>query len=265
MGSVAFKSQAIVYKATNLVNGHWYVGFTTCGLRTRERQHRHGRGNTSILRRAIDKYGQEAFVFEELHDFAGDEELAKLYEREMIAKHKPEYNLNYGGDGGTTHPDTRRKISEANKGRIPVFKGRKWTEEARLRMKEAKRGKPGPWAGKKRPEETVAKIAAALKGKSTWMKGRKHTEESRRKLSEAAKRRVGTATVKLRAAAAVNIRQAHEAIKRPVRCLNDGRVFASAREACVFYGLPKNAVSQQIAGQRRRKDGLRFEYTQGQT
>ena len=254
--------QAIVYKAVNTTNGHWYVGFTTRGLRERERQHRHGRGNTSILRRAIDKYGQEAFTFEVLYDFQGDEELAKLYEREMIAKYCPEYNLNYGGDGGSTHPDTRAKISAANKGKTPVFKGRKWTEEARLRMKEAKAGKPGPWAGKKRSAETVEKMRAAATGKPSAMKGKTYSQEIRERMSAAARTRKPrdyTEEDKNRIRSVAHL--GHAKIRKQVRCLLDGQIFPSAAAASRHYGMRDRTVSRLITGDLPpRKDGLCFEY-----
>lgn len=260
MNSAALEPKVVVYKATNLVNGHWYVGFTTKGLTYRERMHRYHRSNASLLRHAINKHGQENFVFEMLADFDGDEELAKLYEREMIEKYRPEYNLNYGGDGGTTHPDTRRKISEANKGRAAVFKGRKFSEEAleKFRATKARNGKPAPMTGKKMLPHVKEALRVANLGKPSAMKGRSHTPEALENMRRAAKtRKRYVHTAEHRAALAEG---AKEFLRKPVMCLDDGITFYSATEAAKYYGLRVNSVSRVAAGARNSAAGRRFVY-----
>lgn len=262
MNSVAYEPKIIVYKATNLVNGHWYVGFTTKGLKYREQMHRYHRSNASLLRSAINKHGQENFLFEMLADFGDDEELAKLYEREMIEKHRPEYNLNYGGDGGTTHPDTRRKISEANKGHTPVFKGRKWSEEAlaKFRATKARNGKPAPNTGKKASPEKLAKMRAAALGKPSPMKGKKHTPEALEKIRAAAQNRKPREWTQAQKDALANI--ARRVRSRAVRCVEDGLVFPSATEAAKHYGTTVNNVSRVAAGTRGSSGGRHFVYVE---
>lgn len=262
MNNAAFEPKVIVYKATNLVNGHWYVGFTTKGLTYRERMHRYHRSNASLLRHAINKHGQESFVFEMLADFDGDEELAKLYEREMIEKHRPEYNLNYGGDGGTTHPDTRRKISEANKGRAAVFKGRKFSEEAleRFRATKARNGKPAGNTGKKASPEKLAKMRAAALGKPSPMKGKKHTPETIERMRVAAQNRKPREWTQAHRDAIANI--ARRIRSKPVMCLDDGLVFPSATEAAKYYSMRVNSVSRVAAGARESAYGRHFVYVE---
>ena len=80
--------------------------------------------------------------------------------------------------GRTQSEETRKKISEAKKGRTSNRKGVTLSAETRKKMSEAKKGK------KLKPftEEHRRKL-------SETMKGRIFSEETRRKLSEAAKRR----------------------------------------------------------------------------
>jgi group I intron endonuclease len=262
MGSLASEPLIVVYKATNMVNGHWYVGFTTKGLRHREDQHRYCRSNASLLRNAINKHGQENIVFEVLADFADDEELAKLYEREMIEKYRPEYNLNYGGDGGTTHPDTRRKISEANKGRAPPFKGRAWDTEAlkKFRATKLRNGKPAPMTGKKMLPHVREALRKANAGRPSNFKGKKHSDETRLKLSAAAKRRPPRErSEEEKIAWKETIRKANVATRKPVKCVTDGRIFASAREADRFYGFRLGAVTKGVRGECKTVRGRVFE------
>jgi len=82
---------------------------------------------------------------------------------------------------GKTHsPEARRKIGEAGKGRPGPRKGVEVSQETRRRMSEsAKKRKRKP-----RTEETKRKISEALKGR-----GHPQTEETRRKISLAFKKK----------------------------------------------------------------------------
>ena len=97
--------------------------------------------------------------------------------------------------------ETRRKISEANKGKIvseetrrklsEAQKGKPHSEETKRKMSETKKGESNHFFGKKHSEETKRKISEAGKGQVPWNKGKTGicSEETRRKLSEAAKKR----------------------------------------------------------------------------
>jgi hypothetical protein len=76
--------------------------------------------------------------------------------------------------------ETRRKMSEAKKGKPSNHKGKHPSEETKRRISEANKGKPSNHKGKKHSEEAKRKMAEAHKGK-------KHSEEARRKISEANK------------------------------------------------------------------------------
>ena len=90
---------------------------------------------------------------------------------------------------GKNHPlfgkhipyETRKKMSEAQKGEKNHFFGKHHSEETRRKISEVKKGK------KRKPltEETRRKISEAQKGK----KRGPMSEEHRRKISEAVKRR----------------------------------------------------------------------------
>ncbi len=59
-----------------------------------------------------------------------------------------------------------------------------------------------------------------------------------------------------------NMRRAARSRRKPVRCINDGRVFDSAREASLHYNFDVSSVSKVAAGKRRQISGLTFEYIQ---
>ena len=189
-----------IYKITNTVNGKSYIGKTTRdAVKTRIRDHLRGKGSQPV-KDAIEKYGQDAFTYEILHDGIIPEFLDDL-EKEVIAKFNTVaphgYNLTEGGDGGSYCEETRRKISEAHK-------GKKLSEEHRRKISEAHTGEKHHFFGKSHLEESKQKMSEAHKGHVPWNKGkplseehsrkhaevhkgRKHSEESKQKMSEAHK------------------------------------------------------------------------------
>ena len=189
-----------IYKITNTVNSKSYIGKTTRdAVKTRIRQHLRGKGS-QLVKDAIEKYGQDAFTYEILHDGIIPEFLDDL-EKEAIAKFNTMvphgYNLTEGGDGGSYCEETCRKISEAHK-------GKKLSEEHRRKISEAHKGEKHHFFGKSHSEESKQKMSEAHKGRIPWNKGkplseehrqkhaevhkgRKHSEESKQKMSEAHK------------------------------------------------------------------------------
>jgi hypothetical protein len=110
------------------------------------------------------------------------------------------HNRTNGGEGpsgAVVSEETRRKLSEANKGENNYFYGRthsketrrklsEWnkgktaSEETKRKMSEAKKGENHPNYGKSPSEETKTKMSKAQRGKTL-------SEETKRKMSEARK------------------------------------------------------------------------------
>ena len=177
-----------IYKITNTVNGKSYIGQTRHDAeKTRIRPHLNGQGSL-LIKRAIEKYGKEAFTYKILHDGVIPEFLDTL-EMEAIAKFNTiaphGYNLTTGGGGGSPSEETRRKQSEAKKGNTNWL-GRKHTNESCRKMSEAKKGKPSPkgMLGKRHSEETCQKMSKAHIG-NTYCLGHTPSQETRRKISRA--------------------------------------------------------------------------------
>ena len=161
-----------LYKITNTVNDKAYIGQTIHDAeKTRISKHLTGNGSR-IMKKAIEKYGQDAFTYEILHDGIIPEVLDDL-EIETIKKFNTVapngYNLTTGGGGGSLSEETRRKMSEAQKGR---------TEEHRRRLSEAQ-------TGNFHSEDTKRRISELQKGERAYWYGRFHSEDTKRKMSEA--------------------------------------------------------------------------------
>ena len=107
------------------------------------------------------------------------------------------YNLTEGGNGCVACEETRKKISESNKGRIAPNKGKPMSEEQKKKLSESLKGRIAPNKGKPMSEEQKRKLSEINKGKhhsdetkrkmSEKRKGRHHTEESKKKMSESNK------------------------------------------------------------------------------
>lgn len=117
---------AIVYQATNTVNGRRYVGVTRLSLRQRRNGHISDArlGKTQMFfHRALRKHGPKAFKWEVLGEYPTPDE-AYAAEREFVAILRPEYNTASGGWGvpGLTHSEkTREKLRQHGEARKDLF------------------------------------------------------------------------------------------------------------------------------------------------
>ena len=100
-----------IYKITNTKNGKIYIGKTTTSIYKRFREHLYSascitRSYTSYLYNAINDYGKENFIIEEIDRIEfDDEKVLDERERYFIKKlHSQDpsigYNIQEGGEGG---------------------------------------------------------------------------------------------------------------------------------------------------------------------
>lgn len=140
---------------------------------------------------SLKKYGWELHKFEILQEFPDTITQDYLDEVEIlfIAQYKEcgfeMMNIKEGGSKGKNSVETRKRISESNKGN-------------RVGAKNPQYGKPSPMRGLKRSKEIGEKISKALTGRKhsdeTKMKigiihkDLPHSEEAKKKISEGMKR-----------------------------------------------------------------------------
>jgi group I intron endonuclease len=231
---------AILYVATNKINGKQYVGVTAKTLGYRMRKHFVAARKPTKVKflRAISKHGEDAFDFEQVASFYSfDDALAA--EVRLIEELKPQYNTTVGGRGAT---------------------GLRHSPEALEKMRAAKLGKVGPWKGKKRPAETIERMRLGkLKSPTRYWLGKVRSAETVEKIRNATKGRPGPPTSELsRRVRAENMRKAAAERRRQIACLSDGNVFASIMDAAAHYGLHKASVCAVVNGHRKRVRGLVF-------
>lgn len=164
----------IVYKYTS-PSGKIYIGKTSKKLENkRKNNHKHKAMNKESKNRwyrAIRKYGFENMKYEVLC-YVSSNETALIMEEAIIKQFKSNdfsigYNSNTGGiyaSGYLHSKEAKKKISDANKGKIV-------SSETKEKIRKAKTNIS---------EETRKKISDANKGK-------KHTDESKKKMSDSRK------------------------------------------------------------------------------
>ena len=167
-----------IYLIVNKVNFKTYVGQRKSNKKWYEDPYM---GSGKHLRSAQKKYGIENFE-KFLIQYCSTKEETDAAEKFWIAEYrsrgKAQYNIADGGHGGCgkRSEETKRKLSEVNK-------GKKLSEEHKRKLSEARKGKPSGHLGKKHSEETKRKIVATRRLNGSY----KVSEETKRKISEAQK------------------------------------------------------------------------------
>ena len=186
-------------------NGKRYVGQSNSSIEKRWISYRRLLCKTQPkLYRALKKYGPDNVKYEIVIETNDNERINKV-EEQLIAlwnltSNKYGYNIKEGGKNGKHSEESKMKMSEAKKGKLKseehrkklseVNKGKHLSEETRKKMSEVRKGKP-------RSEETRKKLSEAKKGNkiseetrkkiSEVNKGKHLSEETRKKISEARK------------------------------------------------------------------------------
>lgn len=252
---------AIVYQATNLINGNRYIGVTGRSLKERAAAHWHARHKTSgfLLPRAMGKYGRDMFLFTVLKSLPSSEEALKEEVR-LIALLRPEYNLSAGGDGAIGFVVSEKGRSDRAK-RIGMMGGKIWAAAAAAHRKAViclKDGKTFSSCSEAARHYglTPSAITLVLSGKNATAAGMLFgyftgTETALPDHDE----RVNKIRCKQRAKMVANT------ARRPVMCLTNGDRYQSLGDASKSTGVPYGCLAR-ILGRRGLKSwhGLKFEY-----
>ena len=124
----------IIYKIQNKVNGKIYIGQTVGTLQHRISQHKSNSKKTSLINMAIRKYGWDNFDADIIDNAENIEELnqKEIYWIKYYKSISPNgYNLEIGGKNATNSEETRKKISQALKGK---YQGEKSSRAKKVYM-----------------------------------------------------------------------------------------------------------------------------------
>jgi group I intron endonuclease len=191
-----------IYKITNKINGHIYIG-SSIDIKRRWQQHvlylNNHKHHSSYLQRAWDKYGADAFefsiielcfplalIFREqyyIDTYNPEYSVRKKAGSNLGIKNTPEHNAKISASnmGRVIKPETRAKIAETLKGNKNAI-GYKHSVEAKAKMSISQKGKkitPEHKAaislfhtGKIVSQETRDKLSVAQSGKTYSLESR---------------------------------------------------------------------------------------------
>lgn len=171
-----------IYMITNIENGKKYIG-QTINLKKRIWEHFNGKSGSPLLKKAITKYGKDAFIYETLHEGITPK-LLDSYEIEAIKTYNTQiphgYNFTGGGRGSLNMEikvETRRKISEAGKGRKRTLETRRKISDGMKGEKNPRYGKPSTMRGRTLSEESRKKISDNKTGKKLGPQSAEHRKK----------------------------------------------------------------------------------------
>ncbi|MBR1397428.1 MAG: GIY-YIG nuclease family protein [Selenomonadaceae bacterium] len=230
----------IIYKIKNKINGKIYVGQTQRELEERMKEHQRN-SRPCYIDRAIKKYGIENFSVEVIEECDILDELNEreiFWIRELNCKYSNGYNLSDGGKGSTGYiitPELSLKLSE-------LRKGRRNTPEQRAKISATLKGRIFS-------EETKRKISAAKIGHIV-------SEETREKLRKANLGKKATEATKAKMSVS-------SSTKRPVQCIEMGKIFESITAAAKFFEITNNTITTACKNSNRTASGFHWKFCAG--
>lgn len=240
-----------IYKITNNENGLIYIGYTTLGLKERFRHH--AKYKKSVISQAIREHGKECFDIACI-DTAQTKKEAIQKEKHwtlFYRSNEPEFGYNiavgFSMYGHEVSEETRKKISESNKGK-PGLKGEdnpnygaSPSPETRKKISESLKGRytgeKNPFYGKKHSDEFRQKVS----GENHWTTRKEFSEETRKKMSAA------------QSGAKSNNHKA-------CMCIETGETFPYVRAVTLKYGLSECHIHDVCKGKRKRCGGFHWKY-----
>lgn len=150
---------AVIYRATNTVNGKYYIGYAVdFEKRKNEHLYKAKRNERQYFHNAIRKYGEDSFTWEILKEDATlEDEIFFIEKYQSFYTYEKGYNLTKGGEGKLgfiPHEETREKLRKSHTGKKPTEKQLQVLRSNAQKMKETGH-----------TEDTKRKISDAHKGK----------------------------------------------------------------------------------------------------
>jgi hypothetical protein len=227
------KPYGIIYRATNKLNGKFYVGLSTQTLDERKRGHiLDAKRGSYLFMNALTKYGEDGFIWKEIDVAYSKEELGEKEDywiERLDARNKDiGYNLRRGGyNAPLDDPETIRKIKEANSLKVYCFQN----GIVYLSITEA---------GKQLGIKNLAKV---LNGKEEQCRGYEFEYYDETKEYPI-----------------LPLRPRKLKRTRPVYCFQNGKVYDDVIQASKDIGIHKDGIHKHLRGERDHTQGHTFEF-----
>jgi group I intron endonuclease len=225
-----------------------------------------------FLYHSLIKYGFDSHITEIIEDLLENISQEELDNREIYWWNYYKdlgfemLNIKEPGRGGKHSEETKRKISNNGKGRIPWNKGMKYSEEMSKRMISYLKRNPPGW---KMPEEAKKKIGLANKGRIYPRKP--CSEETKRKIAESNRGRKMPEEHRLKLIGINKGRKVSEETKEKIKLLHKRPIvildlegifineFDYISDATIFLGFPQNNyINNLLSGKNKTCKGYQF-------
>lgn len=230
----------IIYSITNLINNKRYIGISQ-NYEDRKRVHlwalKNNKHKNEKLQNSVNKYGLNNFKFEILKRVETDNRIEALKIENYYIKKYDSYNNGYNkslGFEGSTLLEVSDETKEKHRMMMinnKIWLNRKHTEEAKIKIGNAHRGK-------KVSDKTKQKLSDAkkgkFKGKDNPFFNKKHTEETKEKL--------------------------RKANGNPIICIETNEEFQSINQCAKKMNLDRKAIERVLKGVYKQTKGYTFEY-----
>lgn len=228
----------IVYKVTNLINNKCYIGITINSLKRRKWQHLSLKySGTAILSKAINKYGKENFLFEEIDTATSESELMEK-ERYWIAA------LNTLTPNGYNALDGSGSGRELAKSRfVPVI----CVEDGKLYKTISDAAKAYGV-----PKDSIWSVC---NGRTDFAGNLSFRYADNNKFQKAERKRA-----KRKDKSSNNVKNGHVKTQKSIKCVNTGEIFKSVKEASIKLNLDPSQVVRVCKGKNKHVKGLVFIY-----
>jgi group I intron endonuclease len=148
-----------IYKISNKINGHFYIGYTKLTLEKRLKLHTKSKTNKMPIVLAIKKHGIENFTIELLFEFDNKKNATEC-EINLIQEMKPDYNIHRGGTGGAMY------------GPMNGMYGKKHTKEWLKNKSKSMTCANNPMFNKTHTDEIKEFLRLLALGREPWNKGK---------------------------------------------------------------------------------------------
>lgn len=259
-----------IYKITNKINNKVYIGQTKQSIQDRFIQHCNNADSVSAIAAAINKYGKENFLIEELVTVSSQEEL-DLLEKTLIKSHNsmaPDgYNLKTGGlEGSRYSEESKEKMSKAKL-------GKKTSEETKRKMSESHlESLKNPELRKRRGERYSERYASDPKLREKMSNIRKEywSDEDNRKIASIRAKDNLDDNLRVKISLAVKSSFQNDEVKKKLKLQiekqkkavirSDGVEFNSLQSAAIATNISSSSIIKQIKGKYKTAGGFTFTY-----
>lgn len=257
-----------IYAIVNTVNGKAYVGSSN-RINRRVAAHRR-RLNLSNhfnphLQRAWNLYGEDVFEFEVLELVSVKELRRREYfwiQKMKACNSSFGYNIQPNpADYSEVSEETRRKIGDANRGRVSPLRGKKHSKEHRQKNSLSHKGKTHSEESKRKMSESRKGKTSPLKGRPSPLKGKPLPEEHKRKIGDANKGKVRSEEQNQRNSEARKGKPLPEEHKRNISEAHKGKPLSEEHRRRISEGKKgkpsslKGRKMSPFSEERRRKIG----------